>query len=241
MQPHPQDSVQSVTLLGNNTYRLLMNDFTFTSESPASVASTIAVGNYVSMEQDGRGAFEMRSNTGVRMTGINAYMGALVWAMPELGDDVFEQFSGTRRPGTNRLTGGAWFLMSFQGGSFTLKDSEVAHNFDDLTDINIVSDAAFASVDTTHLYVTAKCAVVGSSLDFYNYVTYQKVASAKVLTLQTQNTPTVVAQWQAIASKYNVIKSWDTHLGHPRLSGAGQRFLLCRLRGQPYDLGDVHQ
>ena len=37
--------------------------------------------------------------------------GGLVWALPELGNDVYERFRGTRRPGTNRLIGGGWPLQ----------------------------------------------------------------------------------------------------------------------------------
>lgn len=37
---------------------------------------------------------------------------ALVWAMPEEGDDVYERFKGCRRPGTNRLIGGGWPLQA---------------------------------------------------------------------------------------------------------------------------------
>ena len=36
---------------------------------------------------------------------------ALVWAMPEKGDDLYERFQGCRRPGTNRLVGGGWPLQ----------------------------------------------------------------------------------------------------------------------------------
>ena len=34
--------------------------------------------------------------------------GGLNWALPELGDDVYERYSGIRRPGSNRLMGGGW-------------------------------------------------------------------------------------------------------------------------------------
>ena len=37
--------------------------------------------------------------------------GGLVWALPELGNDVYERFRGVRRPGTNRLVGGGWPLQ----------------------------------------------------------------------------------------------------------------------------------
>ena len=40
---------------------------------------------------------------------------ALVWAMPEEGDNVFENFKGCRRPGTNRLIGGGWPLQVGHG------------------------------------------------------------------------------------------------------------------------------
>ena len=36
---------------------------------------------------------------------------ALVWAMPEKAEDVYERFRGCRRPGTNRLIGGGWPLQ----------------------------------------------------------------------------------------------------------------------------------
>ena len=55
---------------------------------------------------------------GCRFRDVVMCCSALVWAMPEKADDVYERFRGCRRPGTNRLIGGGWPLqVRCQSGS----------------------------------------------------------------------------------------------------------------------------
>ena len=52
-----------------------------------------------------------------------------------------------------RLVGGGFHLMTFFGGAFTLIDSELGHNFDDLTDINTFQTFAFGQLGPRQFHI----------------------------------------------------------------------------------------
>ena len=53
----------------------------------------------------------------------------------------------------SRLVGGGFHLMTFFGGAFTLIDSELGHNFDDLTDINTFQTFAFGQLGPRQFHI----------------------------------------------------------------------------------------
>lgn len=52
-----------------------------------------------------------------------------------------------------RLVGGGFHLMSFQGGVFSLLDSEIGHNFDDINDVNTFQTFAFNQINPRQFHI----------------------------------------------------------------------------------------
>ena len=186
---HFQDRPTSTTSMGNNVYRLNCNSTTFNYYATVTHNDVIKVGNLMLMDsapaggdaaRGDSGGFEMRNNVNVTMTDVNVYSSGLTWGFPEQGNDVFQRFHGVRRPGTNRLGAGGWMAIVYEGGSFSLLDSELSYNLDDLTDIMGVMGFAYQQAGNNSVYAAIADAQVGQTVTFTDYASLQPAGQAKI-------------------------------------------------------------
>ena len=94
--------LQGFTDLGDRMVRLKMNHFTFGQHAADEGEQVIQPGRLIAIEVHGRGGLEMRDNTDTTWEDVSLCTHGLAWASPELGEDRFVRWRGTRRRDTNR-------------------------------------------------------------------------------------------------------------------------------------------
>ena len=216
MLPHFQDATQNVTLLSanSNVYRIAMNPLTF-ALYPQAISTVIKAGNYMTFENPpmANGGFTMRYNRGLTFNDINFYTSALIWALPEYGEDRFVRWKGIRRPATNRLGAGGWMQMAFHGGGFSLIDSEISYNYDDLTDIFSPLAMAYGPLAANTLIMSdiEGGPRVGETLVLYNLDTLHKDGSAVITAIAPIADTNVLSAAQALGKGAQCLFSWGCH------------------------------
>ena len=173
---------QSVTDLGGGNYSVVFSDYDM---QQSGIAAAAQPGNYIAYE-GGPGGVWLIANNGVAFQRVNAYAGGAVFGQYETGLISFSQWRAIRRPGTNRLfAGGNYVQIIYQGGSFSMDRSEVAYNWDDLSDLfNYVGWTNANNQTTKTIWAALEAGwQPGQTISLYNAYTLQLISTATIVSV----------------------------------------------------------
>ena len=173
---------QSVTDLGGGNYSVVFSDYDM---QQSGIAAAAQPGNYIAYE-GGPGGVWLIANNGVAFQQVNAYAGGAVFGQYETGLISFSQWRAIRRPGTNRLfAGGNYVQIIYQGGSFSMDRSEVAYNWDDLSDLfNYVGWTNANNQTTKTIWAALEAGwQPGQTISLYNAYTLQLISTATIVSV----------------------------------------------------------
>lgn len=103
------------------------------------------------------------------------------------GDFSFRRIKNITRPGTNRLLGGAFGLMTWVGGNMLLEDSVFCRSNDDALDMVSWNSIVYRQESPTEIIARPMCDTpyrVGDTLQFHDRTTFNLLGTPKILAVE---------------------------------------------------------
>ena len=120
------------------------------------------------------------------------------------GDFAFRRIKNITRPGTNRLLGGAFGLMTWVGGNMRLEDSVFCRSNDDALDMVSWNSVVYRQDAPTEIIARPMCDTpyrVGDTLQFHDRTTFNPLGAPKVLSVEKIDDPAMSADAADVARK----------------------------------------